>query len=70
MSPARCPHCGVVNFSIVGWSDLDHCASCGKSLASREPRIAQARVQEDLAFRSPERPRRSARGTADKERNP
>jgi len=28
----HCPHCGARNFTMEGWEDLDHCASCGKPL--------------------------------------
>jgi len=30
----HCPHCGAKNFTMEGWEDLDHCASCGKPLGS------------------------------------
>ena len=28
----RCPHCGDDTFTITGWADLDHCATCGRPL--------------------------------------
>jgi hypothetical protein len=32
MSLMKCPHCGAKNFTMEGWEDLDHCASCGEPL--------------------------------------
>ena len=32
----RCSHCGEDTFTIMGWADLDHCASCGEVLVSAE----------------------------------
>lgn len=32
----RCSHCGEDTFTIIGWADLDHCASCGEVLVSAE----------------------------------
>lgn len=32
MPVMHCPHCGAENFTMEGWEDLDHCASCGKPL--------------------------------------
>lgn len=49
MSLVRCPHCGEVNFTIVGWANLDRCARCGKSLATRDPHSARSRVQERMS---------------------
>ena len=38
----RCPHCGDDTFTIAGWSDLDHCATCGRTLGERRIEIGAA----------------------------
>lgn len=37
MPLVHCPHCGAENFTMEGWEDLDHCASCGKALGEPPP---------------------------------
>lgn len=44
----RCPHCGSRTFSIEGWTDLDHCASCGRRLADASPDNLATRVRDTL----------------------
>ena len=51
----RCPHCGEDTFTIVGWSDLDHCASCGRQLGKR-------RVELDAALKAKQRVARDDTG--------
>jgi hypothetical protein len=41
MSLLHCPHCGAENFTMEGWEDLDHCASCGKPLGELERGAAE-----------------------------
>jgi hypothetical protein len=38
----HCPHCGAKNFTMEGWEDLDHCASCGEPLGESERSGADA----------------------------
>jgi hypothetical protein len=38
----RCPHCGDDTFTIAGWADLDHCATCGRPLGERRIEIGAA----------------------------
>jgi hypothetical protein len=47
MSLTRCPHCGTKNFTMEGWEDLDHCASCGEPLG--EPQGPAAGAAETTA---------------------
>jgi hypothetical protein len=35
MPLVRCPHCGENTFTIAGWTDHDHCATCGRPLGGR-----------------------------------
>ena len=44
VSLTHCPHCGTENFTMEGWEDLDHCASCGKPLGELDRRSADDRV--------------------------
>jgi hypothetical protein len=32
MSYVECPTCGLVAFSVAGWSSIDHCAGCDTAL--------------------------------------
>ena len=47
----RCSRCGDLTWTIRGWVDLDHCASCGSPLA--EP----ARSEPDAEADAPRRRR-------------
>jgi hypothetical protein len=51
MSIDHCPHCGRINFRVIGWVDLDRCARCGKPLANQDLRAARDRVQERMFLR-------------------
>jgi ribosomal protein L37E len=37
----RCRECGELTWTIRGWADLDHCASCGRPLTEEEPAEAE-----------------------------
>jgi hypothetical protein len=55
----RCSHCGEDTFTIAGWADLDHCASCGRALGTRPieldaPRRARSRRRFDDSAQRPE----------------
>jgi hypothetical protein len=52
MSSADCPHCGERNFTVVAWSDLDRCASCGRSLAADATVTLDVRVREAIVRRA------------------
>jgi hypothetical protein len=32
MGYVRCPTCGLIAFSVAGWSSIDYCARCGTKL--------------------------------------
>jgi hypothetical protein len=63
----HCPHCGAENFTMDGWEDLDHCASCGKPLgelngesveaAGRASHREGARRRKDAGAGNAEKPR-------------
>ena len=36
MTVVVCQDCGEHVFTITGWSDLDHCPACGRTLASQD----------------------------------
>ncbi len=38
----RCPHCGEDTLTLAGWSDLDHCATCGRELVERRVAVGAA----------------------------
>lgn len=42
MAMIRCPYCDEETFTITGWADLDHCASCGRPLGERTIEIGAA----------------------------
>ena len=68
MSLVCCPHCGS-SFTVLGWEDLDHCARCGKPLATQNPRPARERVQEWMSLRPVGNVRTGASGPAGQERD-
>jgi hypothetical protein len=54
MTMITCPRCGEQTFTITGWADLDHCASCGQALGDgRGARVEDDRLVRDLRGRDP-----------------
>jgi hypothetical protein len=71
MSLARCPHCGALNSTVAGWADLDHCSTCGKSLARQDPRAIEGRVRERLSLADASaKPSRASHLAAEHEESP
>ncbi len=47
MTMITCPSCGEETFTITGWTDVDHCANCGRPLTGAE--LEPADVDADRA---------------------
>ena len=62
MTVVVCQDCGEHVFTITGWSDLDHCPACGRTLASQDS--IERGVHEELQREA----RRFARPEKDVER--
>ena len=49
----RCRHCGNDTFTIIGWADLDHCATCGRRLVEGPVELSAALAAKRQVTRSP-----------------
>ncbi len=50
----RCPHCGDDTFTIAGWAEHDHCATCGRPLGGHVIEISAALKAKRRFTRTPE----------------
>jgi len=63
MPKVTCPGCGERTFAITGWADLDHCANCGRPLATSDINPAgpnRGRAELERHLRSSSSPRAAA----------